>query len=135
MREFTEDFEALARHLRIPPGYRYPSQLIKEWAKRVTNLKANGYHDVLAEYDNDLSVRGYIERILTSHELIGYEEFHAFKMQVQELDEVLKELFIPNVQRPGKLDWWEAGILRNGGGDYAEEIKEFYGISIQKPED
>jgi hypothetical protein len=79
MSEFTEAFHNVARQMHIPPGYRYPSQLIKDWSTRVARLKANGYHEDVAEYDNDLSVRGYIEEMIHRHELSGFEESKEFQ--------------------------------------------------------
>jgi len=135
MSDFTEAFYILTKHLHIPPGYRYPAQLITDWSKLVTNLRANGYHDSLCEYANDLSVRVFIERVLRSQELDGYDEFRDFETQIHRLDDLLKELFIPNVHLPGNLEWWEAGILRNGGADYAKEIQDFAVYQFRKPED
>jgi hypothetical protein len=54
-----------------------------------------------------------------------------FKNEVQKLDNTLKNLFLPNVQRFETEEWWIAGILKNGYGDYAEYINKAYGISLE----
>ena len=131
MSEFSEVFQVLAKQVHVPPGYRYPSQMIEEWTRRVTDLSTNGYGDCLDEYDNDLSVRGNIEKMLNREELSGFEEFKKFQMEVQKLDDILKHLFLPNVQRFESPEWWIAGILKNGYGDYAAYIKEVYRISLE----
>jgi hypothetical protein len=45
MSQFTQAFQKLARQMSIPPGHRYPSQLIKDCGKQVTRLRTNGYHE------------------------------------------------------------------------------------------
>ena len=108
------------------------------WKKQVwaTNIQGqvkwfNNGIKFLVEYDNDLAIRGHIEKILRSWEPVNdmRSAFENFQIEIDRIDKRLKALFIDE-KRTHIDKWWLAGILKNGSGDYANDIKSDCGIVL-----
>jgi len=111
--------------------YNSLQELASGWQTLVNDLAADGYSDYLVEYDNDLSIRYQIEEVLSEKQLEVFPEFKAFQSHIEQIDNHLKDLFLPNVKRTEAAVWWCQGILKNGTGDYANDVKEVYGIDLE----
>lgn len=112
------------------PGFSFV-EMEREWKKFVDRIKSNGYDDYLVEFDNDISVRDKIEKVLSVCELEPMKEFQSFRAHINEIDEDLKSCFMSAQKRTDGRYWWRQGILINGSGDYADDIKQLYKIDIK----
>jgi hypothetical protein len=107
-----------------------PKDLIIRWSKFVDFCVVNGYDDFLVEFDNDIFIRRQVENMLNEEELHEYDEFAIFKKAIFDIDAKFKEILLPKVERSDGVYWWERGILKNGTGDYAQDMQLQYGIKI-----
>ena len=131
MDDFGRRFKSLLEKAGLGNKYSGPSEMVQQWDKIVTNLEESGYDDFLVEYDNDLAIRGHIEKILRSWEPVNdmRSAFENFQIEIDRIDKRLKALFIDE-KRTHIDKWWLAGILKNGSGDYANDIKSDCGIVL-----
>jgi hypothetical protein len=64
------------------------------------------------------------------------DQVRAMKDRVFAADDRLRRLFIPGVHIGyPNWEWWERGVLCNGIGDYAEDMKRSWGIDLENPPD
>lgn len=105
--------------------------LVEMWEGFVSEC-SKGYAYNIYEYENDLSVRNAIERILSSNELESYLEYFNFKNKILELDQLFKALLSDRYFIEDRKTWWEKGILIKGGVDYVNDIEELFKIKIQE---
>jgi hypothetical protein len=109
-----------------------PDRLAKEWKKRVGSIVDGGYGYTVFEFDDDLWIRGAIEHLLRDNELGGHKEMSLFRSEIDKSDRELRYLFMPDIVRPKADNWWEAGILKEGGPAYVESIMAMYGVAVKE---
>lgn len=107
-----------------------PAILVEDW-ETFTRECEDGYNWTIYEYDNEIRVREKIELLLTSPELRGYEEFQELFLKVTSIDTRMKALFMPQFSRKNKRYWWEQGVLKYAGKEYAEDINQTYGLEVK----
>jgi hypothetical protein len=127
---YLKHFLQVLKTLKLNKLYESPDFMVRYYEKLAHRCSDEGYDDYLVEFDNDLSIRGHIEKVLTMDELNSFEEFKGFRAKVNVIDNVLQGAFIPGVERKEGAFWWQRGILRKGEGDYANDVKEVYGINL-----
>jgi hypothetical protein len=112
---------------------RRPWSLVEEWEHFVAECE-QGYHWNEYEYRNDGHCRAILEKTLFAPEMEPFpEQIRAMKERVFDADERLRALFIPGVQIGySNWDWWKRGVLRNGVGEYAEDMRQ-NGIDLGNP--
>lgn len=114
--------------------YKSPNSIIEDWKETVDSGK--DYHFTIFEWDNEISVRGLIEKIINNEELKRLEFFYQkFKARVEEIDEELKRISLDDFERPHWENWWEKKVLKGGEDQYKENIKDFYSIDLDKYRD
>src|SRR6266487_3196479 len=97
--------------------YSSPNQLLEAWNQFVDECEL-GYDMGIYEYDNDLSVRNIIEKILQDEALSKFEEYEYFKKEIFKIDERFRKLLSKEKKRTDKRFWWERGILNKAGKEY-----------------
>jgi hypothetical protein len=127
---FLEAFKQALRRAGVNPSYSYPNDLAGSYEKLARDCHEEGYDDYLVEYDNDLTVRDFIERVLPDESLQQYPEMKEFMQRIDRADAMLKASFLVGQDRSNKKFWWKRGIVRKGSGDYADDIKLEYGINL-----
>lgn len=132
--EFLKAFDELIRNNGWRAGT--PWSVVEEWESLVTDFE-EGYHWNEYEYRNDCHCRKMLEKALYAPELDPFpEQIRAMRERVFDADDRLRALFIPGVQiGPPDWNWWLRGVLSNGIGDYAENMKRSYGIDLENPPD
>lgn len=114
--------------------YKSPNSIIDDWKETVESGK--DYHFTIFEWDNEISVRELIEKILNNEEIKKLEYFYQnFKDQIEEIDEELKRISIVDFERPHCKNWWEKKVLKGGEDEYKENIKQFYSLDLDKYKD
>lgn len=111
----------------------WPSTLVYQWQHFIEGCE-DGYQWDVSEYDNDLSVRRYLELLLSNSSLQGFEELEALAGVVAKLDQRFRALLKENVERPGKVYWFEKGILKRAGSEYADFFNSAYGVDVETTE-
>ncbi|MEM8940117.1 MAG: hypothetical protein AAGC64_12295 [Bacteroidota bacterium] len=107
-----------------------PKELLNAWAQFVDEC-CTGYEMSIYEYDNDLSVRNAIEKILSEDNLSNYPGFQRFKESVLSIDNTFKKLLLSGFERDNQSSWWQKGVLKKAGEEYAKDIKDKYQIEIK----
>lgn len=127
------DFDATSKAILERHGFkqRTPDELVEWWANLIEQC-VDGYDWTIYEFDDEMSVRDYIETLLDDPSLEGFNAFNEFKARVARLDEQYRELLQGDVKRPSKLDfWWRTGVLRYAGDEYCEDMSSRYSISVE----
>lgn len=101
------------------------NQLLQAWLSFIEQC-AEGYEMNIYEYDNDLSVRNIIQKLLDSVQLQKYPEFMVFAENVASADVKFKSLLSKTQSRNDKTEWWQRGILNSAGDEYMSDIKSQY---------
>jgi hypothetical protein len=107
-----------------------PAQLLAQWDQFVQWCEERYSWDV-SEYLNELSVREKLERVLTAEQLQPFPELRELRARVTDIDNRFKATLNPNVQLPNREQWWERGVLKRAGQQYAEYFQEAYGIEVE----
>jgi hypothetical protein len=107
----------------------WPHHLIEQWEQFISTV-AGGYSFDISEYDNDISVRGWIELVLKEESLRDVPERDHFRDEVNFLDDRFKKFLVEGIERNDRVEWWERAILRNGGKEYLQDIEQVYGIKL-----
>lgn len=106
-----------------------PSALTESWEAFIKECE-EGYSWTIYEYDNEIRVREKMELILASPEIQTYEEIQNALTKVNSLDARMRSLFIPNISRKNKNHWWDKGVLKYAGEEYAKDIKHELNIEV-----
>jgi hypothetical protein len=123
--------DSLRRHGFKP---RASSDLLEWWHSFVGQCEG-GYRWTIYELDDELSVRDYIEVLLTDPVVAKFEEFASFAERVAELDKRFKALLKVGITRPASSQtWWRQGILRFAGDEYRSDIANQYSIPVEPAE-
>ena len=107
-----------------------PAQLLAQW-EQLVDWCEEGYHWDVSEYLNELSVREKLELLLTAERLQTFQELQELKARVGAIDGRFKSLLKPDVQLPNREHWWEQGVLKRAGEQYAEYFRQAYGIHVE----
>lgn len=103
-----------------------PASLVDDWASFVDECR-QGYDWPIEEYDNELRVRDRIAALEQAGELGAYLE-----AKLAEIDEAFRSLLLPPPAVRDQFDtWWKRGILASAGPEYAEDIQNQYGVTVQ----
>lgn len=115
---------------------RRPWGVVEAWENLVAECE-EGYHQNEYEYRYDCRSRESLEKGMYAPEMNPFpEQIQAMKERVFKADDQLRALFIPGVQIGySTWEWWERGVLRNGIGEYAEDMKRNYGVDLENPPD
>ena len=107
-----------------------PYELLEEWKQFVDECRS-GYEMDIYEYDNDLSVRDAIEKIISEKRLKPYQEYQEFKNLVLSIDKAFQELLSVSLERGDRSDWWGKGVLKKAGEEYVNDIKDRYQFEVE----
>ncbi|MEU4471364.1 hypothetical protein [Micromonospora sp. NPDC023888] len=126
---FADRFRAAVAATGARP--RLPGELLGQWAQFVEFCE-EGYDDNLDEYNNDLTVRDLIERVLNGPALAGIPELGWMWAEVTEADERFRALLgsepLPfEVPRP----WWRARLPRYAGAEMVADARRRYGVRVE----
>ena len=93
-----------------------------------------GYEDNIYEYDNDISVRGRIDRVLQDPELASLPEREAFARRVHEIDERFRTLVTESSVRVVDQEWWYERLPKRAGEELLEDMRDLYGYEAESLE-
>ena len=129
-RAFVERFRATAAALSGTGRERSPTELVDAWGSFV-DLSEDGYGDNIYEYENDLAVRGLIEKLLRSDELRGEPGMSWFAEHVQSIDERFQRLLRPErLPVADDVPWWRAHPPRYAGEELAADFRQQYSVEV-----
>jgi hypothetical protein len=126
VRAFVAEFRGVAEAL----GARLltPTAVIEGWLGFVVECEG-GYADNIYEFDNDLSVRRTIEKLLGDQRLSDFEQMGWVRDEIAAVDERYRALLGEVEVRPGR-PWWEARVPRLAGAELAEDFETTYGVRV-----
>ncbi|MEV4348790.1 hypothetical protein AB0J83_30400 [Actinoplanes sp. NPDC049596] len=131
----TNSFDAAVARRADDNGWsrlRTADVMVDAWSSFVAQC-SQGYDMSIYEYENDLSVRSMIERLLTDEELAGFPEFAGFAARVAEIDARFRALLQEGVEiRDSAAAWWERGVPRMAGAELAEDFHVMFGVTVQE---
>lgn len=108
----------------------WPSTLISQWQGFIEGCE-EGYRWDVSEYDNEMSARRELELLLSSSALQGFAEIRDLADVVAKLDERFRALLQETVERPERSSWFEKGILKRAGSEYADFFRSAYGVEVE----
>ncbi len=111
-------------------GDRSPAVLLTSW-KSFVDYCEEGYVGNIYEYFDAIRVREQIEVILTAPELQNYDQLNEYKRYVHIVDEQFKTLLRLDISIPQRKYWWEKGVLKYGGEEFAKDLFDNFDISIE----
>ena len=107
------------------------SEMVGAWEDLVEASQA-GYGWDLSEFDDELAVRERLEAALSDAELARHPSWAAYRQAIERADATFRELLQPGVERgPPSGKWWERGVLRRAGKEYAEDVESLYGAHVE----
>ena len=112
-----------------PPS---PSGLLQQWGQFVEECEA-GYGWSIYEFDDELSARDLLAKMLEDTELARHPEAQELSGRVAEVDRRFKELLRSDVEVGDPQDpWWRRGVLRSAGSEYAADAHKLYGVQVER---
>ena len=100
---------------------------VEQWSSFVEPCE-DGYAEDIYEYENDLSVRDILERILRSDQLQKFEQMAWARAQVNDADQRFRELL--SEQEIRSHGAWQRRMPRVIGAELAADVRERYGVDI-----
>jgi hypothetical protein len=107
-----------------------PWSIIEQWEGFVEEC-SNCYQWGFYEFDNEVRVRGLLEKAITDPGLVNYEQAQAIRERVGLADERFRELLYPTQIRTEEAPWWRRGVLAHAGEEYREDIKRLYNVDVK----
>jgi len=106
-------------------------QMEAVWLQFVEECE-EGYGCSIYEFDNDSSVRDRIDLILGHEDLFGVAAVERLRAETVKLDERFRALLRTDVTiRNDDAPWWQRGVLKYAGEEYAQNVRSEYGIEIE----
>ena len=127
--EFLLHFRELVGKNGWPPETS-PWGIIEEWESFVEGC-SKCYHWGFYEFDNEVRVRGLLEKAMTDPGLVNYEQTQSIKERVGSADERFRNLLAPAQIRTEEKSWWLRGVLACAGEEYRQDIKQLYNIVVE----
>lgn len=129
--EFLKDFDEFLGRIGWQTGVT-PWSYVEQWESWVDDFE-EGYDWSYDEYRNDVHCRQVLERAFNEDRLniSGPQILEAMRERVELADNRLRELFLPGVEIGGDgWPWWNRGVLSNGVGEYAKDMKQRFDIEL-----
>jgi hypothetical protein len=126
---FLDRFRELAENLGRSSSLT-PHRAIEKWSEFVDDC-AEGYEGTLFEYWDDMSIRGFLQRVIDDPVAKETPELAWFETEVRRVDEKLASLLAQGFDVQGGRGWWERKTPRVAGREMAENIKGQYGYDIE----
>ena len=82
------------------------------------------------EFDNEVQIRGLLEKAITDPGLASYEQIQDIREKVTLADERFRKLLAPTQIRTPEKPWWRRAVLARAGEEYRDDIKRLYGINV-----
>ena len=92
-----------------------------------------GFDDVLAEYDFELGLRGYLAYVLNDRQIQAMPGFTAFARAVEAIDERLRGILVvekPDASSSSTLPWWHAKLPAYGQAPFVEDVQSRLGVDL-----
>lgn len=125
-------FNELVRQALRRGGHKERSgaELVSAWSFLVDQCE-DGYGWTLCEFDDEVSVRDYLESVLRDPDIIERPESLELAWQVHQIDNRFLALLQPGVLRPGhSSQWWRTGVLQFAGDDYRHDLGSLFSIHV-----
>jgi len=131
----TKSFDVTVARIAEDNGWsrlRTAKDFVDAWSSFVAQC-SRGYDMNIYEYENDLSVRGMIERLLSNEDLARFPEFANFSDRVAEIDAEFRALLQEGVEiRDSGTPWWERGVPRMAGAELAKDFSQMFGVAVRE---
>ena len=105
-----------------------PSEVVGAWLGFVEECEV-GYGDNIYEFDNDLSVRSLIEKVLGDPRMSDYPQLGWVREEIAAIDARYRALLGEEEVRPSH-PWWEARVPRFAGEEVAADLMARYGVTV-----
>jgi hypothetical protein len=93
---------------------------------------ADGYDMNIYEYENDLSIRGAVERALTDDHFAGTAGFREFRAKIDQADTEFRRLLREGVEIGDPGDpWWKRGVPGSAGPGLAGDFGNLFGVGVR----
>jgi hypothetical protein len=126
MQLYIEAQQAVLARLQSPPV----TFLLEQW-KFIVEECESGYRWDISEYHNEIRARDYLEDVLAAPELSSYLEHGELRTEVSMLDSRFRKIISPVWTVPGEERWWRRAVLRYGGPEYVNYMRDAYGMNVE----
>ncbi|MFJ8104611.1 hypothetical protein [Streptomyces sp. NPDC096132] len=108
-----------------------PGGFIRMWEEFVEEC-VSGYEFDLAEYLNDLSIRGLLQKAMDDIEMKLLEQYSWFTGEVRRVDERFREAVEdgPVVWPDGEF-WWRRKIPPIGSEDFVRDVRDRFSVELR----
>lgn len=128
MNEFLWRFkEFLGKH--GWPTETSPGSIVEQWETFVEDC-SSCYQWGFYEFDNEVQVRGLLEKALTDPELADYDQMENIRARVSVIDARFRKLLARTQIRTANNPWWQRGVLAHAGEEYRDDMKRLYNIDV-----
>jgi hypothetical protein len=90
-----------------------------------------GYSASLFEYWEDVSVRRFLQAVITSPGVAEMPDARWFLDEVAEIDLRLKSVLEGGFEIHGGWGWWDRSIPRFAGEEMARDVRDQYGFEME----
>lgn len=111
------------------PAEASPWSIVEEWETFVEDC-SGCYQWGFYEFDNEVQVRGLLEKALTDPGLADYELMENIRERVSVTDERFRKLLARTQIRTANNPWWQRGVLAHAGEEYRDDMKRLYNIDV-----
>lgn len=119
---------------RLRNRYKGPSSLLDSWESLAAEVE-DGYGFGFEELMNDLWVRDAIAKLLADPRASGDPMRDEFASAVTAVDDRYRSMLRPDVRiGPADAPWWQRGVLRSAGTEYADDMRDGFGIDVDLAE-
>lgn len=106
-----------------------PWSIVEQWEGLVEEC-SGCYQWGFYEFDNEVQVRGLLEKAITDPGLASYEQVQDLRGRVSAADERFRKLLAPTLIRTAEKPWWRRGVLAHAGEEYRDDLKRLYGVDV-----
>ncbi|GAA2042295.1 hypothetical protein [Nocardiopsis rhodophaea] len=110
---------------------RTPFRAIEAWKQFVDDC-VDGYSYGMADYCNDLSIRGLLQTIIDDSVIRSTPQCEWYEGEVRKVDDVFRSLIDSGVEVRSHGEWWERKIPAFGSREMKLEAEEMYGVVIEE---
>lgn len=110
-----------------PPS---PWTAASQWEDFVS-VVAQGYDDNIYEYENDLSIRGRIDKVLPDSTLSTFSDHEDFHKRISKADSQFRSACHQDILiRSAGDPWWERLVPIHASRELLDDIQRLFGVTL-----
>jgi hypothetical protein len=106
-----------------------PWGVVERWEALIDEC-ADCYQWGFYEFDNEVQVRGLLERALNDPKLTAYDQIAEIKQRVAAADDRFRKLLGPMRISTEETAWWHRAVLARADDEYRDDMRRLYNIEV-----